>query len=69
MLKLLLTLTFLTLALFAGFSVGRAGVITGNMTARVGTFQMSILGRYIAGDFVNFREGKVFYRIVVLPLG
>jgi hypothetical protein len=69
MLELLKVGIFITLALMAGATVGRQGVLRGDVSAKIGAFDLAICGRRVLGDFIQFRPNKVFYRLAVLPTG
>ena len=57
------------LALVCGIGVARQGVARGNITTKAGAVRVTIMGRVIVADFVNFRDGLIFYRLAVLPIG
>jgi hypothetical protein len=67
MLELLKVGVFIILALMAGCAVAHQGVIRGDVSAKVGVFRVDILGRRVVADFINFRQGLIFYRLAVMP--
>ncbi|MGD9099337.1 MAG: hypothetical protein PVF45_02575 [Anaerolineae bacterium] len=56
---------FVGLALMAGATIGKQGVITGRVSTLAGAAQVTIRGRLVALDFLQFRPGKVYYRVQV----
>jgi hypothetical protein len=69
MVEILKIALFAGLALLAGCAVAYQGVIRGDVSAKVGTFKVTILGHVLVADFVNFRKDLIFYRLAVLPTG
>ena len=57
------------LALVCGIGVARQGVARGNITTKAGAIRVNIFGRVVVADFINFRDGLIFYRLAVLPTG
>ena len=69
MLEIIKAIALMTLALLAGVGLARQGVARGNITTKAGAVRVTIRGRIVIADFVNFRDGLIFYRLAVLPVG
>ena len=68
MFELIKALALALLALLAGAGLARQGVARGNITTKAGAVRVTVFGRVIIADFVNFRDGLIFYRLAVLPV-
>ena len=66
-LEILTQILLIILALVAGAAVGKQGVITGRAAHLVGVYDVTIAGRRVVLDVLNFRVDKVFYRLAILP--
>ena len=66
-LEILAQILFIILALLAGAAVGRQGVITGRAAHLVGVYDVSIAGRRVVLDVLQFRHDKCFVRCAILP--
>lgn len=58
----------LLLALMAGASLAKQGVISARATMQAGSFAARVLGWTVAVDVLQFRPDKVYYRLAILPV-
>lgn len=56
------------LALLAGYSLARQGVLTGRAASLVGAFDLRVMGRRVLVDVLQIRPDKVYFRLAVLPV-
>jgi hypothetical protein len=56
------------LAALAGVGLARQGVVTGRAAPLVGAYDLTVLGRRVLFDVLQFRPNKVYFRLAVLPL-
>lgn len=61
-------IALVVLAALAGVGLARQGVVTGRAAPLVGAYDLTILGRRVLFDVLQFRPNKVYFRLAILPL-
>lgn len=67
--EILLQALLVILAALAGCSLARQGVLTGRAAPLVGAYDLTVLGRRVLFDVLQFRPNKVYFRLAILPPG
>lgn len=65
----LISLLYVITAALMGYSLARQGVLSGRAAPLVGAYDLTVLGRRVLFDVLQFRPNKVYFRLAILPPG